>query len=123
MSYRLQKLNNVIKQELGILLEEYVVELGGVVTITSVKTSPDLSYTRISLSCYKTALESDVIIKKLNANAGSLRKQITPRLHMRKIPKFEFVADETGNYMEKIERLFYRIKTEKGSQESDADNL
>lgn len=109
----MEKVNKLIKAELAPVLEMYTKELGGLVTITYVKTSPDLAQAYVGISCFQTGEEAANVISVLNQHAILFHKDISRRLHLRKVPKLSFRMDESGAYAAHIEELFIQIKQEK----------
>ena len=98
MSLKIERLNNLIMREVSIILEREVKDRGiEFVTVTAVKTTSDLSFSKI----YVTILnddKKDEIMKSLKGASGFIRKTLADRIEVRHIPKLEFVYDE-----------FYRI--------------
>ncbi|MBI2957471.1 MAG: 30S ribosome-binding factor RbfA [Chloroflexi bacterium] len=97
MSYRLSKINHQIQRELSELLQREVKDprLGGMVTITEVSTSPDLSYARVMVSIMGTPEEKDDVFKALSAAKNFLRRELGDRLGLRRTPELDFHRDES----------------------------
>ena len=107
MSLKIERLNNLIMREVSIILEREVKDRGiEFVTVTAVKTTSDLSFSKI----YVTILnddKKDEIMKSLKGASGFIRKTLADRIEVRHIPKLEFVYDESIEYGKRIE---YKIK-------------
>lgn len=103
MSLKIERLNNLIMREVSIILEREVKDKGiEFVTVTAVKTTSDLSFSKI----YVTILnddKKDEIMKSLKGASGFIRKTLADRIEVRHIPKLEFVYDESIEYGKKIE--------------------
>lgn len=103
MSLKIERLNNLIMREVSIILEREVKDRGiEFVTITAVKTTSDLSFSKI----YVTILnddKKDEIMKSLKGASGFIRKTLADRIEVRHIPKLEFVYDESIEYGKRIE--------------------
>jgi ribosome-binding factor A len=109
MSYRLDKLNELIRQELGkILLEEEEFGSGVLVTLLQVKISPDLRDAGIILSVFPTEKEK-AVIKKLESHAFGLQKLLTKKISIRTIPKLRFILNSDEAESQKIETLIKKI--------------
>lgn len=117
MAFRHRKVSELIKHELGNVITEYVKELEGLVTITTVNLSNDYSHANVHVSCFKTERKKEDVIKVLNKNAKMLKRLISPRLHMKKIPNLHFELDDSGDYMEHLDELFYTIRKERSNTE------
>ena len=91
---RLQKLESIAKK----IASEHILwslteaeDIFGIITITGVKVSSDLSY----LDIYVSSLENKGILAKTLANrAHKLQREIAKNISIRKIPKVRFRYDE-----------------------------
>ena len=110
---RIDRVNQLIQAELAPVVEQYTKELGGLVTVTYVKTSPDLANTYVGVSCFNTSKSSEKVIIVLNRNSSLFHREISKRLHMKKIPKISFRDDKSGEYVQKIDELFFQIKEDR----------
>ena len=108
-----------IFQRLGISMMD-----GGMVSISSVKITPDLYEARIYLSFFKVADSFDAL-KKIEERSWEIKKELTSRVRhqLRSMPKLTFFIDDTLDYVDKMEKIFKEIKepplTPKGEQEED----
>ncbi len=95
-----------IFQRLGISMMD-----GGMVSISSVKITPDLYEARIYLSFFKVA-DSFAALKKIEERAWEIKKELTARVRhqLRSMPLLTFYIDDSLDYVEKIEQLFKDIK-------------
>lgn len=95
-----------IFQRLGLSMIE-----GGMVSISSVKITPDLFDARIYLSFFKVA-DSFSALKKIEERSWEIKKELTGRVRhqLRSMPKLTFYIDDTLDYVDKMEQLFKDIK-------------
>ena len=100
---------NEIFQRLGLNMME-----GGMVSISSVKVTPDLLEARIYLSFFqvKDAKEG---LKKIEDKAWEIKKELTARVkhQLRRIPELKFFIDDTLEHVFKMEELFKKINEER----------
>ena len=84
---------------------------GGMVSIASVKVTPDLLEARIYLSMYKVADEK-AALKKIENQSWEIKKELTSRVknQLRRMPVLKFYIDETLDHVFKMEELFKQIK-------------
>jgi ribosome-binding factor A len=84
---------------------------GGMVSIASVKITPDLFDARVYLSFFKMP-DNQLALKKITENAHEIKKDLTARIRhqMRSMPKITFYIDDTLDYVDKMEHLFKEIK-------------
>ena len=107
-STRQQKIARQIQKDLG---EIFARELSGVVrgamvTVSSVRMSPDLEYARIWVSVFPFDRHAD-IMASIEANNRLIRKTLGTRIRnqMRVVPELTFVLDDSFEYIEKIDNL------------------
>ena len=97
MAHRIERLNNLIRQEISELLRLQVKDprLGNFVAITEVSTSPDLKYAKIFVSCICSEGEKQKTLGALAAASGFLRNEMARRLRLRRIPELSFHWDDS----------------------------
>ncbi|MBK8495413.1 MAG: 30S ribosome-binding factor RbfA [Chitinophagaceae bacterium] len=95
-----------IFQRLGLSMMD-----GGMVSISSVKITPDLYEARIYLSFFKVADSFDAL-KKIEDRSWEIKKELTTRVRhqLRSMPKLTFFIDDTLDYVDKMEKIFKEIK-------------
>lgn len=83
---------------------------GGMVSIASVKVTPDLLEARIYLSMYKVADEK-ASLKRIESRAWEIKKELTARVknQLRRMPVLKFYIDDTLDQVFKMEELFKQI--------------
>ena len=84
---------------------------GGMVSISSVKITPDLYEARIYLSFFKVKDSFDAL-KKIEERSWEIKKELTARVRhqLRSMPKLTFFIDDTLDYVDKMEQIFKEIK-------------
>lgn len=93
---------------------------GGMVSISSVKITPDLFEARIYLSLFQVK-DTDATLEKFKAHNSEIRGELGRRMRhqLRSIPQLTFYLDDTLDYVFKIEKLLNEIKKEKGDEGND----
>lgn len=105
MSKRLPQVNSLLQSELSqIFLRELEISRDCLITITAVKTSPDLHDAIVWVSVLPET-ESPRVFKALARKKGEIQKILHSRLVMKPLPKLEFRADTTEVEASHIERL------------------
>jgi ribosome-binding factor A len=96
-----------IFQRLGLSMMD-----GGMVSISSVKITPDLFEVRVYLSFFKVA-DAFAALKKIEERSWEIKKELTARVRhqLRSMPKLTFYIDDTLDYVDKMEQIFKEIKT------------
>ena len=91
---------------------------GGMVSISSVKVTPDLLEARIYISMFKIADEK-AALKKIESHAWEIKKELTARIkhQLRRIPVLKFYLDDTLDHVFKMEELFKQINQSPNPEE------
>ncbi len=103
----LEKDLNEIFQRLGLSMLD-----GGMISISSVKITPDLFDARIYLSFFKV---KDPIhtLQVIKDRSWEIKRELTARVkhQLRSMPQLSFFIDDTLDYVDKMEQLFKDIKS------------
>ena len=105
---------NLIFQRLGLNMID-----GGMVSISSVKITPDLLEARTYLSFFQVK-DVEAAFKKIEDRHHEIKKELAARARhqLRNIPVLKFFRDDTLDQVFKMEELFKKISEEKpGNQE------
>ena len=86
---------------------------GGMISISTVKITPDLFEARIYLSIFQIKDTKAAMLKFEDKNK-EIRKELGTRVRhqLRSIPELKFFIDDTLDYVFKMEELFEKIKKE-----------
>ena len=97
MTHRIERVNNLIRQEISELLQRQVKDprLGSFIAILEVSTSPDLKYAKIFVSRIGSEAEKKEILSALAAASGFFRNELARRLRLRRIPELSFQWDDS----------------------------
>ena len=97
MSRRTERLNALFRSEISSLIVRGIKDprISGVVTVTRVDISNDLSYATVFVSVYGSALEKRNTIKALKSATGFIRRELLSRITIRVIPVLRFKLDES----------------------------
>ena len=101
---RQNKIARLIQKELGdIFLLQTKAMHGVLVSVSTVRISPDLSVARAYLSIFPSE-RAEEIINNINANAKSIRYELGT-FQLRIIPELKFFIDDSLDYIERIDEL------------------
>ncbi|HWH62233.1 MAG TPA: 30S ribosome-binding factor RbfA [Ginsengibacter sp.] len=91
---------------------------GGMVSIASVKITPDLFEARVYLSFFQVN-DNEAALEKIKERSSEIRGELGRRVRhqLRSIPQFTFYIDDTLDYVFKIEKLLDEIKKEDKSND------
>lgn len=115
MSRRLQRLDALFRQEVADLLSRELRDprLAEIVTVTRVEVSADLQIARVYISVLGQEGAKASTMAALTAAAPFIRRQLTGRLTIRRVPALHFVLDES---MEEAAHVLELLKHIPGGQ-------
>ena len=105
---------NGIFQRLGLTMID-----GGLVSISSVKVTPDLLEARFYLSFFQVK-DVEGALKKIEDRHHELKKELAAKVRhqLRNIPVLRFFQDDTLDHVFKMEELFKKIEQERNDDQS-----
>jgi ribosome-binding factor A len=79
---------------------------GGMITVTKVKITPDLSLARIMLSIFGVE-DKQKVLQKITSEKSEIRFELGKRIknQLRKVPELAFFLDDSLDYIERIDQL------------------
>ena len=105
---------NTIFQKLGLSMID-----GGMVSISSVKITPDLLEARFYLSFFQVK-DVKAALKKIEDRHHDIKKELAAKVRhqLRNIPILKFYQDDTLDHVFKMEELFKQIKGQQSTDDS-----
>jgi ribosome-binding factor A len=105
---------NTIFQKLGLSMID-----GGMVSISSVKITPDLLEARFYLSFFQVK-DVKAALKKIEDRHHDIKKELAAKVRhqLRNIPVLKFYQDDTLEHVFKMEELFKQIKSQQSTDDS-----
>ena len=87
---------------------------GGLVSISSVKITPDLFDARIYLSLFQVK-DPNAVMQKIEERGWEIKKELVARVknQLRSMPQLSFFQDTTLDYGDKMEDIVKKIKEDK----------
>jgi ribosome-binding factor A len=109
-SRRIEQVNSLIQEELGkILLREFDVPAGTLLTITHVKTSEDRDHANVSVSIYPET-NARVLFERLAAARGAIQHILDRTLIMEHVPTIIWRLDKEERKAAEVEKLIEGIR-------------
>jgi ribosome-binding factor A len=93
MADRMRRVNESVRQVLSEALPELKDPRIGFVTVTGVKTSPDLRHAKVFVSVLGSARKRDASLAGLSAAHGVLQSRLARELRMKRTPTLVFEYD------------------------------
>lgn len=113
---RQKQIASVLQDELNDIFRRLDLTMidGGMVSIASVKVTPDLLEARIYISFFQVK-EIEKAMKRIDARSWEIKKELTLKVkhQLRRIPVLTFYLDDTLDYVYKMEEIFKQIEQDK----------
>ena len=111
MSRRTERINELLRQEISQLLVRHVKDprLGGVITITEVKTSGDLRNALVLFSVLGDEAAKRNALEGIQSAATFLRRELRDRLALRYVPFFKFALDDSMEHGDRLLQIMNQI--------------
>jgi len=111
VSNRPERVAERIKRETAEILENELRDprLHGIVSVTDVEITPDLSMARIFVSTLAEGDAREQILKALSSAAGYVRRRLAPRLGLREVPEVRFLLDTSIEKGTRVEFLLRKL--------------
>lgn len=106
-STRQAKIARLIQKELSEIFRQQTAKTHGVlISVSTVRVSPDLSIARAYLSVFPSTM-SQAMLESINKSARSIRYELAQRVRyqLRKTPELTFYIDDSLDYIENIDNL------------------
>lgn len=104
---RQEKINRLIQKELSEIFRKQTQQMRGlIVSVSTVRVSPDLGMAKAYLSIFPSEQAKD-ILANIKTNIKTLRFDLGQKLgkQLRVIPELAFYLDDSLDYLENIDRL------------------
>jgi ribosome-binding factor A len=103
---RMRRVDEAVREVLSdVLTHEVKDPRVGFVTVTDVKTSPDLSHARVYVSVLGDAEAVSASLEGLRSAQGFLQGRIGGELRLKHTPTLTFFHDDTAERAQRLERL------------------
>lgn len=120
MADRLGRLSEEIKREVSsILLRDVKDPRLGMVSITDVNVSRDLSWAKVYFSLLGTEEERETTLEGLNRAKGFVRTELSKRLRVRHTPEIIFQFDPSLEQGAKMDALLKTLQVPKGDEHKE----
>lgn len=104
---RLNKVGRLLQKELGDIFQKQTQGMRGtLISVSSVRVSPDLGMAKVYLSIFPSA-KSQELLSAIESNNKAIRYDLGQRVRMqlRKIPELSFYIDDSLDYIDNIDHL------------------
>jgi len=97
----------LLQKELSVYFQQHGFSyMGKLITVTSVRISPDLSVSRIYLSIFPTQ-EIEKVLELIVSDTSKVKYEVGKKVkdQLRKMPEFKFFIDDSLDHADKISEL------------------
>ncbi len=111
---RMDRVNETLKKEISVVIDQTLKNpnITGIISVTKVKTSPDLRVARVYISLINCKSKKNTLEGLKNAT-GYIRSEIAKRVNLRYTPELIFEIDESMEYGSRIENILKEIMPKK----------
>jgi ribosome-binding factor A len=119
LSHRVERIAEQVREEVSQILSTEVADPGvGLVTVTRVKVTPDLSLARVYWTALGDASQRKQTAKALSRAAGYVRRLLSARMTLRRSPEVQFIYDQSVAAQDRVEQILQELKEEQAARET-----
>lgn len=119
---RQKQVGSLLNEEINLIFQRLGLNMidGGMVSISSVKITPDLLEARFYLSFFQVK-DAKEALKKVEERAWEIKRELTSRVakQLRRMPELRFYHDDTLDHVFKMEELFKQIKSDDENKDKE----
>jgi ribosome-binding factor A len=122
LSHRIERVAEQIREEVSQILASEVADPAvGLVTVSRVKVSPDLSLARVYWTTMAETAERKKTEKALARAAGFVRHLLSTRMTLRRSPEVVFIFDQSVAAQDRVEQILQELKQQEEARGSESD--
>lgn len=123
MSQRLIRVRELLKRELGVILERDFDFEGSLVTVTGVDITPDLKQAFVYMGIIAGLRRPDEILDKLNSRRAAIQSRLGKRIALKRTPQLHFRGDDSSERGVRLVALMDELGLEHQSEGAAGDGL
>jgi ribosome-binding factor A len=110
MSARMRRVDEAVREVLGETITKDLKDPRvGFVTVTEVRTSPDLRHARVYVSVLGSEPEREASLDGLRSAHGFLQGRLAAELRLKHTPELTFVIDDTAERAARLETIIKQV--------------
>ena len=119
---RLNRINEELKREISNIInyEMSNSNVTGMISVTSVKITPDLRHARVFVSLINSKSVKNALAA-LKSSSGFIRSRIAEKINLRVTPELIFELDDSMQYGEKIDNILKNIMKDLNKEDNNND--
>lgn len=95
MKFRLQRVSEVLKRELGVILQRHIKVEGMLVSVRSVDVTPDLKQAHVYISAIGNDRNKESLVEELDAKRSLFQQELSKRVILKYTPILYFKLDDS----------------------------
>ena len=111
MSRRLERVAEILQQQLSHILNKDLSEKYGLITVACVVVSSDIKEAKVFISLLDKKQENK-LIKEIEDTRNHIQIEIASRIQLRRTPRLVFKIDKIQDRITKVEKLLEEIESE-----------
>ena len=117
---RVERINSEIQKAIAKIIDNDLrdPQIDAIISVSSVETTPDLSYSRVYITSIGNT-QPEEVLNRIKGAAGFIRGKLSKMVKLRITPRLEFLYDKSEAYSDKINSI---LKTIKYSTSEDDEN-
>ena len=121
LTHRVERIAEQIREEVSQILSTEVADPGvGLVTVTRVKVTPDLSLARVYWTTMGDAAQRKQTAKALARAASYVRHLLSTRMTLRRSPEVQFLFDQSVAAQDRVEQILRDLHEEDAARQAEA---
>ena len=131
-SRRVARLSELIQEEVSNMLAKGEIKDPRIkfVTVMAAKVTEDIQLCRVYVSVFGSEQQESVAFEGLNSASNFIKGLLAKRLFLRRVPKLEFLRDESSKEARRVDEILDRLsaasgiergKEEPGSKQGDSE--
>ena len=121
MKHRLERVNELLKRELGDLLSREVSFEAALVTVQQVDITPDLKHAHVFISVIGSDEQAKAAMAKLHDSRANLQRLLSKRVVLKYTPHLHFKLDEAIERGTRVINILSQIDIPPDEPESESE--
>ena len=109
-SVRIERINAELQKAISNIISNDIrdPQIDAIISVSSVETTPELSYARVYITSIGTTPTQEVL-NRIKGAAGFIRGKLSKAVKLRITPRLEFMLDNSTEYGSKIDSILNSI--------------
>lgn len=104
--YKINRITEDILRELSDIMRELKdPRISGLLSIVRVEVSGDLSYAKVYVGAMEGIETAKKAVEGLKSASGYIRRELSSRMSLRKVPELKFIADDSIEHSAHISKM------------------